>query len=134
MYNKLTSYLAYTLAAFMVFMGIQKFFGDAPIFKIIGENTGLNFVDPYLGYVTGFMEIAAAALLVFGKRFAGSILSVFIILGAVSAHLTVLGVMTPMSSEPDAEKSPVLFLMALVYLVISGLVAFASVTAASNRD
>ena len=115
----------YVLAAFMAFMGVQKFFGDVPIFSIIEANVAadwglhLPWIDPGFKYVTGALELLAALMIVIGRRFQGALLSVAVILGAIAAHLTVLGVYTPMSSAPDAEKSPVLFFMA----VASGLLA-----------
>jgi hypothetical protein len=46
--------------------------------------------------------------------------------GAVVAHLTVLGVETPMSAAPEAEQSPMLFAMALVFLAVSLLLVVLS--------
>lgn len=59
------------------------------------------------------MELAAAALLVLGRRRSGGALATLILAGAIAAHVTVLGVETPMTSAPDAAKSPMLFYMAL---------------------
>jgi len=116
----------------MAFMGIQKFIGDVPIFSIIetnlAENFGLSlpFVDPVVKYLTGVAELVAAALLVFGKRFLGGGLSVAIIGGAVLAHLTVLGIHTPMSGEAGAPESPILFFMALGSLAVAAVVFLSS--------
>lgn len=68
------------------------------------------------------MELAAAALLVLGRRRSGGALATLILAGAIAAHVTVLGVETPMTSAPDAAKSPMLFYMALGALVVSLLV------------
>lgn len=124
--------LAYALAAFMAFMGLQKFIGDVPIFIIIENNLAedfslsLPFIDPAMKYITGVLELAAAAVLVFWKRLYGGLLSVGIIGGAVLAHLTVLGISTPVSGAPDAEHSPVLFFMALGSLALAGAVTYLS--------
>ena len=115
----------YVLAAFMAFMGIQKFIGDVPIFDIIEHNLktvwglSLPFIEPGLKYFTGVAELAAAALLIFGQRFLGGLASIGIIGGAILAHLTVLGVSTPTSSAEGAAHSPVLFIMALVFFAVS---------------
>lgn len=117
--------LGYALAAFMAFMGVQKFMGGVPIFAIIETNAaaqwGLDapWIEPWFRYVTGALELAAALLLVLGRRFEGGALSTLITLGAVIAHLTVLGISTPMSAEPGAEASPMLFMMAVAALLVS---------------
>ena len=116
----------YILAAFLAFMAVQKFIADVPIFKIIAANTGQDWVEPWFKWFTGALEIIAAILLVAGWRVYGGALSTLILVGAVIAHLTVLGVVTPMSSAPDAEKSPMLFIMALVFLAVSAFVVLAS--------
>lgn len=131
--------LAYLLAAFMLFMGVQKFIGDVPIFAIIEANTGLGFVDPLFRFVTGLIEIAAAGLLVFGQRLIGGALSTLITAGAVGAHLTVLGVSTPESGFPDGVTaatfqcgqdsvacSPFLFVLAIGALAVSAFVTAAA--------
>ena len=117
--TKVTRFLPYVLAAFMALMGVMKFAGDVPIFLEIENNLrtdyglSLGFIDPAFKYLTGALELAAAALLVFGKRFYGSALSLIVIGGAIFAHLTVLGISTPVSAEVGAETSPMLFMMAL---------------------
>lgn len=122
----------YVLAAFMAFMGIQKFIGDVPIFQIIEANLqtdfglALPFVDPVVKYATGVAELVAALLITVGFRFLGSALSAGVIGGAILAHLTVLGVHTPMTSAPDAETSPMLFIMAVVFFILSAAVTYAN--------
>lgn len=115
---------AYLLAAFLVFMGMQKFIGDVPIFQIIETNvlakTGFNvdLIEPAGRYLTGVLELLAAALLII-RRLWGALLSITVIGGAILAHLTFLGVSTPVSAEPGAPESPVLFFLALVFFAIS---------------
>jgi hypothetical protein len=124
--------LGYLLAAFMAFMGAQKFIGGVPIFGIIEANIAarwdmtLDWIEPWLRYATGVLELVAAALLVQGRRLTGGGLALLITLVAVGAHLTVLGIETPMSSEPDAARSPMLFIMALVALAASACVTVLS--------
>jgi len=131
--------LAYILAAFLAFMGIQKFIGDVPIFQIIEANTGIAAVSPALTYITGILEILAAALLVFGHRLWGGLVALAVTAGAVVSHLTVLGISTPMAGFPDGVTadtftcgadgvtcSPMLFMMALAFLAVSILVVLFS--------
>lgn len=125
--------LGYVLAAFMAFMGVQKFLGGVPIFAIIETNMAAQFgldlpwIEPWGRFATGALELAAALVLVLGRRLAGGILSLAILLGAIGAHLTVLGIETPMSNAPDATASPMLFMMAMMALVVSVIVTFAAV-------
>jgi hypothetical protein len=124
--------LSYVLAAFLAFMGAQKFIGGEPIFQIIEENAAaqwgldLPWIEPWFRYLTGVLELVAALLLVLGRRFAGGGLSLLITAGAVGAHLTVLGIETPMSGEPGAAASPMLFAMALAALAVSAFVTLLS--------
>lgn len=128
--NAVSKWGAYVLAAFMAFMGIQKFIGDVPIFVIIENNLAtdwglsLPFIDPMLKYATGLGELLAAVLLVAGLRLFGGGLSLALIGGAIFAHLTVLGIQTPMTSAADAEKSPMLFIMAVVFFALSAAVTY----------
>lgn len=119
------------LAAFFAFMGLQKFIGDVPIFTIIETNvreqTGLavGFIEPWGRYLTGGLEFVAAILLLV-RRFWGGLLATLVSFGAVAAHLTFLGISTPVSGAPGAAESPMLFFMAVGALAISGLVTFLS--------
>lgn len=128
--------LAYVLAAFMIFMGANKFFADVPIFQIIAANTGIGFIEPGFKYLTGFLEFAAAGLLIFGQRFLGGLLSLAITAGAVFAHLTVLGISTPETGFPEGVTaatfqcgvdgvscSPFLFVLAVIFTGVSALIA-----------
>lgn len=122
---KYSKWAGYVLGLFMIFMGIQKFIGDVPIFVILEDNLAskfgikLGFIDPIFKYITGVLELVAGALLLFGKRLTGGLMSIIVIGGAVFLHLTVIGVATPETSAPDAEKSPVLFILAVIFLLIS---------------
>jgi len=122
---KYSKWAGYVLGLFMIFMGVQKFIGDVPIFVILEDNlaakTGikLGFIEPVLKYITGVLELIAGAFLLFGKRLFGGLLSIVVIGGAVSLHLTIIGVFTPETSAPDAAKSPVLFILAVVFFLVS---------------
>lgn len=121
-------WVAIGLALFMAAMGLMKFVGDVPIFAIIEENLkaqyGISapFIDPAFKYVTAVLELAAAGLLLLGQRRIGGLLSLAVIGGAIMAHLTVLGVATPVSSAPDAATSPMLFIIACVAFLVAGFV------------
>ena len=128
--------LGYALAAFMAFMAIQKFIGGVPIFQIIETNAAgqfgldLPWIEPWFRYVTGALELVAAVFLVLGRRLAGGGLSLLVTAGAIIAHLTVLGVSTPMSGEPGAVESPMLFIMALAAFAASLAVTLGAARAA----
>ena len=56
------------LAAFLIFMGLQKFGAANPVFSHIAESSGLAFFEPQVRMLTGVLEILAAALLLVGVR------------------------------------------------------------------
>jgi len=122
---KYSKWAGYVLGLFMIFMGVQKFIGDVPIFVILEDNlatkTGikLGFIEPYLKYITGVLELVAGGLLLFGKRLFGGLMSIVVIGGAVFLHLTIIGIFTPETSAADAKHSPVLFILAVVFLLVS---------------
>jgi hypothetical protein len=45
--------IGYVLAAFMAFMGVQKFIGDVPIFAIIEANTATQWASTCRGSTPG---------------------------------------------------------------------------------
>lgn len=122
---KYAKWAGYILGLFMVAMGAMKFFGNVPIFMLLENNLAskygaeLGFIDPGFKYVTGALELIAGGLLLFGQRLNGGLLSIFIIGGALLSHIFVLGISTPMSAEAGAEKSPMLFIMAVMFFMIS---------------
>lgn len=122
---KYAKWAGYLLGLFMVAMGAMKFFGSVPIFTILENNLAskfgleLSFIDPIFKYVTGIFEVIAGALLLLGQRLKGGLLSIAVIGGAIMAHIFVIGISTPESAAPDAEKSPVLFIVAVIFFVIS---------------
>jgi len=122
---KYAKWAGYVLGLFMVAMGAMKFLGNVPIFTILENNLAskfgleLNFIDPAFKYVTGLLEIIAGALLFFGQRLKGGLLSIAVIGGAILSHIFVIGIITPESSAPDAAKSPMLFIMATIFFLIA---------------
>lgn len=122
---KYAKWAGYVLGLFMVAMGAMKFLGNVPIFTILENNLAskfgleLSFIDPGFKYVTGLVEIVAGALLFFGQRLKGGLLSIAVIGGAILSHIFVIGIMTPESAAPDAAKSPMLFIMATIFFLIA---------------
>jgi len=123
--------LALLLAAFMIFMGIQKFGGANPVFSHIAAESGLEFFEPQVRLLTGVLEMLAALLLavgVFLKRFEGlgALLSLGVIGGAIVFHFSPwLGINAPVAFAEGGGYvySPMLFGMAVVFGALSaGLV------------
>jgi hypothetical protein len=129
---KYAKWAGYVLGLFMVAMGAMKFFGDVPIFTLLENNLGskfginLSFIDPQFKYFTGVLELIAGGLLLLGQRFKGGALSIMVIGGAIFTHLFVIGIFTPESSALDAPLSPMLFIMAVVFFLVSLWVTMAS--------
>lgn len=130
--SKYAKWGGYVLGIFMVAMGLMKFLGDVPIFELLENNLAskfginLSFIDPHFKYITGILEIIAGLLLLIGKRFYGGLLSIAVIGGAIISHILVIGISTPVSADHDAEKSPMLFITALIFFLISLWVTKAS--------
>jgi uncharacterized membrane protein YphA (DoxX/SURF4 family) len=120
------------LAAFLIFMGLQKFGAANPVFSHIAESSGLAFFEPQVRMLTGVLEILAAALLlvgVFMKRFEGfgAALSLAVIAGAIVFHISPwLGINAPVAFTADGgyERSPMLFGMAVVFGAISAVLVW----------
>lgn len=136
---KHVKWAGYVLGLFMIAMGAMKFFGNVPIFMLLENNLAtkfglkLNFIDPTFKHVTGILELLAGTLLLLGQRLKGGLLSVAVISGAVLSHIFVLGISTPVSGEFGAEKSPMLFLLALLFLFVSFWVTWGEKQAAKAR-
>ncbi|VAV93052.1 hypothetical protein MNBD_ALPHA06-798 [hydrothermal vent metagenome] len=111
------------LAAFLVFMGAQKFGGPNPIFHYIANSTGMAFFEPQVRLLTGVAEIVAAALLVWPRtRMLGAYLSLAVLGGALLFHLSpFLGINAPVAFNADGGyvKSPALFIMASSFFVVT---------------
>lgn len=130
--SKFAKWAGYALGLFMVAMGLMKIFGDVPIFTLLENNLDskyglqLSWIDPQFKYFTAALEIIAGALLLFGQRVKGGLLSVLVIGGALMTHLFVIGIKTPVSSAPDAALSPMLFMMAVASFLVSLFVTYGS--------
>jgi len=114
---------ALLLAAFLLFIGSQKFGAENVIFETIAERSGVAFFEPYVRVAVGVLEIAAAALLVFpASRAPGVLLAAGLIGGAILFHLSPwLGVVVAAAS--GEEPTPALFIVALAVAGLTALVA-----------
>lgn len=110
---------AIALAGAMLFMGAQKFGADNFIFITIAENTHIALFEPGFRLVTGVLEIVAGLLMFHPKsRALGAAVATSVVIGAVGFHLSpALGIKVAL--EPGAEPTYQLFIMALVFLVLS---------------
>ena len=127
---KYSKWAGYFLALFMLAMGAMKIFMNVPIFIILENNLASNFrvdlpwIDPYFKYFTGVLEVIAAILLLLGQRLKGGLLSIAVIGGAIMTHLFVIGIYTPEGADIDGPKSPVLFIMAVIFFLVSLWVSY----------
>ncbi len=81
--------LALALAAFFVFMGVQKFGAENVIFATIANRSGIALFEPVIRMIVGASELLSAALLVWPKmRRHGARLAILILLGAIGFHLS----------------------------------------------
>lgn len=111
------------LAAFMAFMGVQKFTGPNPVFSHIADQSGIALFEPGVRMLTGAGEFAAAALLIAGffiaaARGLGLLLSLGVLGGAIVFHLSPwLGINAPVAFDEagDYVRSPMLFIMAAAF-------------------
>lgn len=104
---------AFLLAAFLVFMGVQKFGPENIIFATIAHRSGIGLFEPVIRIVVGVSEIAVAGLLLAPRlRLYGALGAIGVIGGAIGFHLSPwLGVATPTTAA--GAESPVLFVMAV---------------------
>lgn len=115
------------LAAFMAFMGFQKFAGPNPVFSYIADQSGIAVFEPGVRMLTGVAEFAVAGLLVAGffiaaARGLGLLLSAGVLGGAILFHLSPwLGVNAPVAFDEAGEyvRSPMLFMMAVAFFLIT---------------
>ncbi len=120
------------LALFMLFMGAQKFGASNPVFSYLAANSGIELFEPVIRMATGVAEVVAALLLlagVFAGKFRGlgAVLSLGVIGGAIGFHLSPwLGINAPVAFAEGGgyEFSPMLFGMALVFGLLSAVLAF----------
>lgn len=82
---------ALALAGFLLAMSFQKFFGydPNPVFGLIAARSGIDLFEPGLRYVTGVLELIAAALVLWpAMRQRGAMLGLFVAAGAIVFHLS----------------------------------------------
>lgn len=94
------------LAAFLLFMSFQKFFGldPNPVFGLIEARSGIALVDPWLRWLTGLLELVAAGLVIWpATRIRGAMLGALVALGAIAFHLSPwLGWRVPLPEQASA--------------------------------
>jgi len=120
------------VAAFMAFMGVQKFTGPNPVFSYIAEQSGIALFEPGVRMLTGLGELGAAALLIAGffiarARSFGLLLSLAVLGGAIVFHLSPwLGINAPVAFDEAGAyvRSPMLFMMAVALLLVTGVLAY----------
>ncbi len=124
----LTWGLVIVLAAFMVFMGMQKFGEANPIFQYLASSTGMPIFEPGVRMLTGIAEITAAVLLVWPRtRIFGALLAAAVLGGALGFHLSpFLGINAPVAFDADGGyvKSPMLFYMAASFFLITMILIY----------
>ncbi len=121
--------LAILIAAFFVMMGSQKFMGANPIFQYIAEHSGIGLFEPGVRMLTGAAEIAAALLILLPRtRTLGALLAIAVLAGAIVFHLSPwLGISVSTAFTADGgygEKTPMIFIMAVSFLVLSAGLLF----------
>jgi len=106
--------LVLVLAAFFVFMGMQKFGAENIIFATIAERSGISLFEPVVRMITGAAEILAALLLIVPKtRTNGARIALLILLGAIGFHLS------PWLGTNVEGMGNSLFLMAIGGLILT---------------
>jgi len=110
--------LALMLAAFFVFMSVQKFGATNFIFESIATNSGISFFEPYVRIATGIAEIVAALLLILPKtRMKGALLAMMLLIGAIGFHLSPwLGI------DVGGDMGKSVFMMAMGAFVLNAAV------------
>jgi len=106
--------LALTLAAFLLFMGAQKFGTDNIIFATIAENSGIALFEPQIRVMVGVVEIMAALMLTTPKlRTNGARIALLLLVGAIGFHLS------PWLGINVGELGNSLFMMAIGALILT---------------
>lgn len=124
--------LSILVAAFLLFMGAQKFGAANPVFTWIAASSGIELFEPVIRLAVGITEIAAAALILLAVftgrlRGVGAVLSAGVTGGALAFHLSPwLGINAPVAFAPGGgyEFSPMLFMMAVPFFALSLLLVW----------
>ena len=96
--SKATLALSLVLAAGFVFFGVQKFGAENIVFETLAERSGISLFEPYIRYLTGVGELAAAVLLLLlpRTRLVGALIGLGLLVGAIGFHLSPwLGINVP---------------------------------------
>lgn len=117
------------LAAFMLFMGSQKFGINNAVFQYISEQSGIALFEPAIRMAVGGAEILAGLLLIAGVflptfRGLGALLSLGVIGGAIVFHLSPwLGIVAPVGFDRGGRYifASALFVMAIVFFAVAAL-------------
>jgi uncharacterized membrane protein YphA (DoxX/SURF4 family) len=117
--------LALAVGVFLLAFGAMKFTGDNFIFAYIAYRSGIELFEPVIRMLVGAAEMVTGLLIIYPRtRGIGALLAVFVVLGAISFHVSPwLGVNAPTGfaesatqpyDSPDdfAEGAPALFFMA----------------------
>lgn len=128
------------LGLFMAFIGLQKFTGDNAVFSYIAWQSGISLFEPGVRLLTGLAELTSSGLLLASLfvdrlRGLGAVVSLGVIGGAILFHLSPwLGINAPVAfseaaSAPytqlsDYQTSPMLFIMAVVFFLISAVIIY----------
>ena len=123
----LPAILGILVAAFLVFMGAQKFGAANPVFAYIAAMSGIELFEPVIRLAVGVSEIVAAALILLATftgrlRGLGALISAGVTGGALVFHLSPwLGINAPVAFAPGGGYafSPMLFMMALPFFALS---------------
>ena len=115
------------LAAFLVFMGAQKFGADNPVFSYIAATSGIGLFEPVIRLAVGVGEVLAAILILAGLFIArlrglGAVMAAGLTGGALAFHLSPwLGINAPVAFTAAGGYvfSPMLFAMALPFFLVS---------------
>ena len=118
---RITSWVLQITAAFILGQTLFFKFTGAEETKALFEVLG---AEPWGRYASGVMELIAVVLLLIPRTsVVGAMLALGVILGAIGAHLTKLGIsIDPVALGNEALEplaGPMLFVMAVVVLVCS---------------
>ncbi|MBO6738636.1 MAG: DoxX family protein [Phycisphaerales bacterium] len=118
---RITSWVLQIIAAFILGQTLFFKFTGAEETKALFEVLG---AEPWGRYASGVMELIAVVLLLIPRTsVVGAMLALGVILGAIGAHLTKLGIsIDPVALGNEALEplaGPMLFVMAVVVLVCS---------------
>ncbi len=111
----IASWICQIVAAAILFQTLFFKFSGAAESIYIFETVGL---EPFGRYASGVAELIAGVLLLIPRfRWAGAVLALGVMLGAISSHLTVLGIVV-------MDDGGTLFALAVIVSICSAVVLF----------